>query len=195
MMMINIADENSITYRVVKNHEEQYSIWPTGKDVPLGWLEAGFDGSKQSCLDHIETVWTDMRPLNLRKQMEVLAKEPPLKDGGDSAVTTGPSLVERLSVGDHDVRMVLRPEHSLSALRAAVDRGFVQIEFINTKGGTTVGFQIDLSLSNTSKLKDESGKGDIQLVGFFTLNFQKVKCIANISLQSFDGKGKLELIS
>lgn len=193
--MTNVKDETSISYRVVKNHEEQYSIWPTGKDLPLGWLDAGFDGSKQSCLDHIETVWTDMRPLSLRKQMEALAKEPPSKDGSDTSVVAGPSLVERLSVGDHDVRMMLRPDRSLSALRAAVDRGFVQIEFINTKGGTTVGFPIDLELSNTSKMRDESGKGDIQLVGFFTLNFQKVKCIANISLQSFDGKGKLELIS
>lgn len=193
--MTNVKDETSISYRVVKNHEEQYSIWPTGKDLPLGWLDAGFDGSKQSCLDHIETVWTDMRPLSLRKQMEALAKESPSKDGSDTSVVAGPSLVERLSVGDHDVRMMLRPDRSLSALRAAVDRGFVQIEFINTKGGTTVGFPIDLELSNTSKMRDESGKGDIQLVGFFTLNFQKVKCIANISLQSFDGKGKLELIS
>jgi MbtH protein len=57
-------------YCVVINHEEQYSIWPLGKEIPLGWHEAGKQGSKDECLSHIETVWTDMRPLSLRLAME-----------------------------------------------------------------------------------------------------------------------------
>lgn len=56
-------------YDVVVNHEEQYSIWPAGKDVPLGWTKTGMHGAKQACLDHIKEVWTDMRPLSLRQQM------------------------------------------------------------------------------------------------------------------------------
>ena len=56
-------------YEVVTNEEMQYSIWPTGKELPLGWQAAGFKGVKQACLDHINTVWTDMRPLSLRQQM------------------------------------------------------------------------------------------------------------------------------
>lgn len=63
-------DEDTTTYVVVVNHEEQYSIWPEGKDMPLGWRDAGKHGTKQECLDHIEEVWTDMRPLSLRKAME-----------------------------------------------------------------------------------------------------------------------------
>lgn len=51
------------------NHEEQYSIWPVDRDLPLGWTEAGKTGSKAECLEHIKTVWTDMRPLSLRKRM------------------------------------------------------------------------------------------------------------------------------
>ncbi len=61
--------EDTTTYKVVVNHEEQYSIWPADRANPLGWNDGGLTGSKQECLDYIKTVWTDMRPLSLRKQM------------------------------------------------------------------------------------------------------------------------------
>jgi MbtH protein len=54
---------------VVVNHEEQYSIWPDYKEPPLGWTRVGEAGPKQKCLDYINEVWTDMRPLSLRKAM------------------------------------------------------------------------------------------------------------------------------
>jgi len=57
-------------YIVVKNHEEQYSLWPASKPLPLGWNNGGKSGSRAECLDYIEQVWTDMRPLSLRRQME-----------------------------------------------------------------------------------------------------------------------------
>jgi MbtH protein len=57
-------------YRAVMNHEEQYSIWPVDRELPLGWRDAGKTGKKSECLDYIATVWTDMRPLSLRKHME-----------------------------------------------------------------------------------------------------------------------------
>jgi MbtH protein len=53
-------------YRVVTNHEEQYSIWPVTKALPHGWSEDGKQGSRAECLAYIEEVWTDMRPLSLR---------------------------------------------------------------------------------------------------------------------------------
>lgn len=55
-------------YIVVMNHEEQYSIWAADRELPLGWKAEGTKGTKQECLDHIKTIWTDMRPLSLRKQ-------------------------------------------------------------------------------------------------------------------------------
>lgn len=61
--------QDNLTYTVVVNHEEQYSIWPAHKDLPLGWSEVGKRGSKDECLEHIKEVWTDMRPLSLRKAM------------------------------------------------------------------------------------------------------------------------------
>lgn len=57
-------------YTVVTNHEEQYSIWPSYKDIPAGWKTAGKVGPKQECLDFINENWTDMRPLSLRQQMD-----------------------------------------------------------------------------------------------------------------------------
>lgn len=51
------------------NEEAQYSIWPTFKEVPDGWYEVGQTGPKEECLDYIEEVWTDMRPLSLRRAM------------------------------------------------------------------------------------------------------------------------------
>jgi len=69
-------DETDKTiYRVVVNHEEQYSIWPVDRDNPLGWQDADKSGSKAECLAYIKEVWTDMRPLSLRRKMEESARK------------------------------------------------------------------------------------------------------------------------
>jgi len=57
-------------YNVLINDEEQYSIWPAGMPIPLGWREAGKSGLKAECLEYVKETWTDMRPLSLRKHME-----------------------------------------------------------------------------------------------------------------------------
>jgi MbtH protein len=57
-------------YTVVINHEEQYSIWPLDRELAPGWKEVGKIGLKDECLAYINEVWTDMRPLSLRKRME-----------------------------------------------------------------------------------------------------------------------------
>jgi MbtH protein len=62
-------EEDTTIYKVVINHEEQYSIWPADRANPLGWSDAGKTGLKPECLAYIEEVWTDMRPLSLRKKM------------------------------------------------------------------------------------------------------------------------------
>jgi MbtH protein len=55
------------TFVVVVNHEEQYSIWPAGREIPSGWRETGVQGTKTECLAHITQVWTDLRPLSVRR--------------------------------------------------------------------------------------------------------------------------------
>jgi MbtH protein len=62
--------DDTTVYRVVLNDEEQYSIWPLTRELPAGWRDEGTTGTKQECLDHIDVVWTDMRPLSLRRAME-----------------------------------------------------------------------------------------------------------------------------
>jgi MbtH protein len=74
-------DDDTQTYQVVVNHEEQYSIWPESRELPLGWKAAGFVGTKEACLEHIEEVWTDMRPLSLRQKMEEMEKARQEQDG------------------------------------------------------------------------------------------------------------------
>lgn len=67
--MATTDDEDKRPYLVVVNDEEQYSIWLADKDVPAGWRAVGKSGPKADCLAHIKEVWTDMRPLSLRKSM------------------------------------------------------------------------------------------------------------------------------
>lgn len=62
-------------YKVIINHEDQYSIWPADRETPLGWNDVGKTGPKQEVLDYIQEVWTDMRPLSLRKKMEEMERE------------------------------------------------------------------------------------------------------------------------
>lgn len=62
--------EDKTIYKVVVNHENQYSIWPADRENALGWNDAGKTGTKEECLEYIKQVWEDMRPLHLRKLME-----------------------------------------------------------------------------------------------------------------------------
>jgi MbtH protein len=62
--------EDTRTYSVVVNDEEQYSIWLADRPLPAGWRAEGKTGPKADCLAHIKEVWTDMRPLSLRRQMD-----------------------------------------------------------------------------------------------------------------------------
>lgn len=62
--------EDTQQYHVVVNDEEQFSIWPIDRDLPPNWTATGFSGNKGACMEHIKEIWTDMRPLSLRKQME-----------------------------------------------------------------------------------------------------------------------------
>jgi MbtH protein len=60
-------DDAEREFQVVVNDEEQFSIWPTGRRLPPGWRATGPRGRKAECLRHIDEVWTDMRPLSLRR--------------------------------------------------------------------------------------------------------------------------------
>jgi MbtH protein len=68
--------EDITIYKVVVNHEENYSIWPAASENPLGWRDVGKTGLKNECLAYIKELWTDMRPrsLNNKKMKETTSK-------------------------------------------------------------------------------------------------------------------------
>ncbi|MDT7688601.1 MAG: MbtH protein [Acidobacteriota bacterium] len=73
--MSSTEREDTTIYKVVVNYEEQYSIWPADRENPFGWNDAGKSGTKEECLAYIKEVWTDMRPLSLRKKMQEMGYE------------------------------------------------------------------------------------------------------------------------
>ena len=126
-------DEDKTIYKVVVNHEEQYSIWPEYRENPPGWNDVGKAGLKAECLAYIKEVWTDMRPLSLRKKMEEMARNPPPPPPPADSTPKGPSLVDRLCTGDHHIEVSQRPEPSVKALKEAIDNGYVRIKFTETE--------------------------------------------------------------
>jgi MbtH protein len=64
------VQEDTTVYKVVVNHEGQYSIWPADRDNPLGWRDVGPVGTKSECLTYINEVWSDIRPLSVKRRAE-----------------------------------------------------------------------------------------------------------------------------
>src|SRR5215831_2784215 len=157
--------EDTTIYKVVVNHEEQYSIWPEYKENPLGWRDVGKVGPKADCLALIKEIWTDMRPLSLRKKMEEMAKNPPPPPPPpDPNRPREKSLVDRLCEGDHPVEAGLRPDRTVKIFKEAIDRNYVHVKFTRTKGGTELGVRLDRDACDFSKADFEAGTGTVHLV-------------------------------
>lgn len=187
--------EDATIYRVVVNHEEQYSIWPEYKEIPLGWNDVGMVGPKAGCLAYIKEVWTDMRPLSLRKKMEEIAKNPPPPPPpSDPNKPREKSLVDKLSEGDHPVEAGLRPEKTVKLFKEAIDRNYVHIKFTKTKGGTELGVRLDRDACDFSHADFDSGVGAVHVEGNLTLDYVKVRCFADIDLATLEGTGHLEKV-
>jgi uncharacterized protein YbdZ (MbtH family) len=194
--------EDTTTYKVVLNHEEQYSIWPADRENPLGWQDAGKSGPKAACLAYIQEVWTDMRPLSLRRQMEEAARQreqssaAPAAGGTPASEAAGSTarddLVLRLCVVVHPVEAVLRPAKSAQALKDCIDLGYVHVKFVNTRGGTELGVRLDPHATDLGQADFARQSGTVHLVGGLTLNYVKVRCIADIDLTTLTGQGHLE---
>jgi uncharacterized protein YbdZ (MbtH family) len=190
-------EENDTTiYKVVVNHEEQYSIWPADRENPLGWRDVDKSGPKAECLAYIKEVWTDMRPLSLRKQMEERARQPvpptPPPSARDDAAAD--SLVKRLSQGRHPIASGLHSEKRVQALQEGIDRGYVHIKFTETKGGTELGVRLDTAACDFSRADFENQTGTVHLEGGLILDYVKVRCIADIDLTTLAGQGHLVIV-
>jgi MbtH protein len=78
-------EEDTREYQVLVNSEEQYSLWLAGQAIPNGWRQVGPKGQKQVCLDYVKEVWTDMRPLSVRKAMEKYQAEQAARKAAEAA--------------------------------------------------------------------------------------------------------------
>lgn len=195
MTQRDLSQEDDRIYKVVINHEEQYSIWPADRENPPGWTDAGKSGHKAECLAYIKEVWVDMRPLSLRKQMEAWAQrrvqEPPQAAPKPSNEEKGDDLVKQLSTGDHVVEVGLRPEKSVSAFKERLEQNFIHIKFTETRGGTELGMKLDRDALDVSQADFESASGMVHLEGELSLDLVNVRCIADIDLQTLTGRGHL----
>jgi uncharacterized protein YbdZ (MbtH family) len=189
-------DQEDLTiYKVVVNHEEQYSIWPADKENPLGWSDAGRSGPKAECLAYVKEVWTDMRPLSLRRKMEDAARNPPPPVEPAPETDAEESLVDRLAQGRHPIEASLRPASTVDALKERIDRGYVYVRFTGTRGGTELGVRLDREATDLTGADFERQTGTAHLVGGLTLDYVPVRCIADIDLQTLKGNGRLEKVA
>ena len=185
-------------YKVVVNDEEQYSIWAEDKELPAGWQAEGLVGSKEACLDHIEKVWTDMRPKSLREQLasgdlESDVLPPPPDDEPDT------SLVERLSEGSHPVVVAGVGDRSEAEagerFRQRLDRGHASVLFTGTQGGTELGLRFDPGSIDRSGCDFAGRSGELALTGELNLDGVDVRCEVDISLAELAGTGRLVILS
>ncbi len=196
--MYRDEEEDIAIYKVVINHEEQYSIWPEDRDNPLGWFDAGKRGLKADCLEYIQETWTDMRPLSLRKYMEEQARNPPppptpVQPADPNATPVMDELVQRFSEGDHPI-YASGTDDSAKAFQESIERGYVHIKFTGTRGDTDLGVRLDTESTDLSQANFEQAIGTAHIVGNLTLNYVKVRCIADIDLSTLRGTGHLDPI-
>ena len=101
-------------------------------------------------------------------------------------------LVQRLAEGEHPV--VTQRYKSTDELKQAVDRGYVLVKFTDTRGGTELGLRLDQTLTDLSRADFVQATGVAHLVGQLTLNYVKVRGVADIDLTTLAGKGHLEIL-
>ena len=66
-------NERAMTYQVVVNHEQQYSLWPMSRIIPEGWRQVGVIGTKRECLAYVEKVWTEAISVNKTTRLLVFS--------------------------------------------------------------------------------------------------------------------------
>jgi hypothetical protein len=125
--------------------------------------------------------------------MEEMAKNPPPPPPPPGPnKPRGKSLVDRFCEGDHSVEAGLRPEKTVKFFKEAIDRNYVHVKFTKTKGGTELGVRLDREACDFGQADFDKGSGTVHIEGKLTLDYVKVRCIADIDLVTLEGKGHLE---
>jgi hypothetical protein len=103
-------------------------------------------------------------------------------------------LVQRLSTGSHPVELRLRPERTAQEFKKALDRGYVNVLFTGTRGGTELGVRLERESVRLEAVNFDAGTGQVRFVGNLTLNYVPVRCFVDMDLASFSGQGHLEVV-
>jgi uncharacterized protein YbdZ (MbtH family) len=174
--------EDRTIYKVVLNHEEQYSIWPAERENPAGWRDDGKIGLKQECLAYIDEVWTDMRPLSLRQQMA--------EDARRINETVYPFTQE-----PHPVTIDWSPEATVADIKDGIEHGFIPIAFVEAPDLPGVGIMIDHEATDLSGANWATAQGSIRLEGQGTIYaVGKVRVVADINLSTRTGRGQISIL-
>ena len=181
--------EDTTTYKVAVNDEEQYAIWPEYKELPTGWRYGEKTGSKADCLAYIKDVWVDMRPLSLRQKMAQETTSQPTSLQIERAEPL--NLVDRLCEGEHAVQIDLRGEKTPKLFREAIARDHVSIRFTKTSGGSEFVIKLDKSACDLRDADLDNGLGTAHLEGELSVDYIPVRCVVDIDLQNFQGSGCL----
>ncbi len=104
-------------------------------------------------------------------------------------------LVKTLTVGEHPIEVSIRPERTSKALLECINRGYVHLKFTETRGGTDLYIPLNKDGADLGSSDFERGAGVIKLAGDLTLDYVRVRCLAEIDLSTLSGKGRLELIA
>ncbi|MEU5839167.1 hypothetical protein ABZ820_36660 [Streptomyces diacarni] len=100
-------------------------------------------------------------------------------------------LVERLSVEGQNV-IVGGPSPSVGELQRRITKmGYVFIKFVTTNGGTDLGVRVDDTRTDLSKADFANGTGIAHIEGTLTLNYVKVRCVADVDMATLSGTGHL----
>jgi len=189
-MSVDIDDDLK-PYRVVVNSEEQYSIWPLDRELPQGWSEVGPTGSVSNCLTYIAEVWTDMRPLSLRRHMEAATTDARIGPDEPPDRPARPHLLDRLAT-EQAAEFTTSIADGARALKESIDRGFVLIRFPQTAGGTELGIALDLAASKLEGADFATANGTVHLVGDLILDWREARCMVALDLSTMQGLGRLE---
>ncbi|RYE14547.1 MAG: MbtH domain protein [Rickettsiales bacterium] len=104
-------------------------------------------------------------------------------------------LIEKLSIGKHPIAFELKSRKIHEIKHRLIELKFVSIKFINTKGGTELGINIEDQFTCFNNANFDECRGNIHVVGWCILNYYKVRCTADIDLATKEGIGYLELLN
>ncbi len=103
-------------------------------------------------------------------------------------------LVQKLAKGEHRVIIRAVADNPIEELQQSIERDYVHVKFTETRGGTELGFKLDSDVTDLGHADFEKGTGRVHLAGDLTLDYVKVRCVADVDIETMQGTGHLEIL-